>query len=200
LFPTGWSFDYSKCSSTCWDQHFPILEKTRRCLSHITLGCSLLGPTLWKPSGLVLSLVASFFGISFTWTKVCFVFSRCSFKYRASMFSLMCGSRGRSLVISSFYHISISFIINSLSYNTMYLSWIVTSYSCPLFTMLMWSYHWQSKYPFVSVPLQEWAYNNPLHTLEYYCSYCFGEWSTCWKGGFPPFPLPHLTTSGYSYH
>jgi hypothetical protein len=142
LFPTGRSSDYSKCSSTCWDQHFPILEKTRRCLSHITLGCSLLGPTLWKPSGLVLSLVVSFFGISLTWTKFCFVFSRCSFKYCASMFSLMCGSRGRRLVISSFYHISILFIINSLSYNTMYPSWIVTSYSCPLFIVLMWSYHW----------------------------------------------------------
>jgi hypothetical protein len=58
------------------------------------------------------------------------------------MFSLMCGSRGRRLVISSFYHISILFIINSLSYNTMYPSWIVTSYSCPLFIVLMWSYHW----------------------------------------------------------
>jgi hypothetical protein len=135
-----------------------------------------------------------------TWTKICFVFSRRSFRYCASMFPLMCRSKGRCLVISFFYHTNISFIINSLSYNIMYPSWIVTSYSCPLFIMLMWSYHWQSRYPFVFVPLWEWTYNSPWHILKYYCSYYFGEWSTCWKGCFPPFPLPHSTMSGYFYH
>ncbi len=109
-------------------------------------------------------------------------------------------TKGRCLVISLFYHTNISFIINSLSYNIMYSSWIITSYSCPLFTVLMWSYHWQSRYPFVSMPLEEWTYNSPRHISRYYCYYYFGKWSTCWKGGFPLFPLPHSTTSGYSYH
>jgi hypothetical protein len=36
------------------------------------------------------------------------------------MFLLMCGSEARRLVISLFYHISISFIIDSLSYSSMY--------------------------------------------------------------------------------
>jgi len=122
LFPTRQSLYYSKCSSTCWDQHFPILHKTRRCPSHITLSCSLSSPTLWKLNGLVLSLVASFFSGLLTRTKVCFISSRCSFEYRAIIFPLMCKSTGKCLVISSFYHTSISFIINSLSYNTMYSS------------------------------------------------------------------------------
>jgi hypothetical protein len=199
LFPIGQSPYYSKYSTTCWDRHFPILHKTKRCLSHITLSCSLSGPTLWKPNGLVLSLIASFFGGLLTWTKVYFVSNRCSFEYCVSMSPLMCRSRGKCLVISSFYHTSISFIINSFSYNIMYPSWIATSYSCPLFTMLVWLYHWQSRYPFVSMPLREWTYNSPWHTLGYYYSYCFGEWSTCWKGSFPFFPLPHLT-NGYFYH
>jgi hypothetical protein len=199
-FPTGQSLYYSKCNNTYWDRPFLVLHKTKRCLNHITLGCSLSGPTLWKPNGLILSPIVSFFGGLLRWTKVCFNSSKCSFKYHASMSPLMCRSKGMHLVINSFYHISISFIMNSFFYSTMYSSWIVTSYSCPLFTMLVWSYHWQSKYPFVLVPLWEWAYNNPQHTSKYYCSYCFGEWSTCWKGNFPLFPLSHSTTNGYSYH
>jgi hypothetical protein len=179
LFPIGQSPYYFKCNSTCWDWHFPILHKIKRCLSHITLGCSLLGSTLWKLNGLVLSLVVNFFGGLLTRTKVCFVFNRCSFKYRVSMFPLMCRSKGRCLVISSFYHTNILFIINSLFYNTMYPSWIVTSYNCPFFTVCVWLHHWQSRYPFVLMPLQEWAYNSPQHILGYYCSYCSREWSTC---------------------
>jgi hypothetical protein len=54
-----------------------------------------------------------------------------SFGYCASTFAFMCGSKGGHLVISSSYHTNISFIMNSLSYNTMYLSWLATSYSCP---------------------------------------------------------------------
>jgi hypothetical protein len=112
----------------------------------------------------------------------------------------MCGSRGKCLVISSSYHTNISFIINPLSYNTTYLSWLATSYSCSPFMVLVWSYHWKFKYPCVLVPLWEWVYNNPRHILGYYCNYCFGEWSTCLDGGFSPFPSSQSTTSGYSYH
>jgi hypothetical protein len=72
-----------------------------------------------------------------TRTKVCFIFNRCSFKYCVSMSPLMYRSKGRCLVISSFYHTNISFIINSFFYNTMYSSWIITSYNCPLFTVLV---------------------------------------------------------------
>jgi hypothetical protein len=66
--------------------------------------------------------------------------------------------------------------------------------------MLVWSYHWWSKYPFVSVPLWEWTYNNPWQALWYCCSYCFEEWNTHLNGGFPPFPLPNPIMNGYSYH
>jgi hypothetical protein len=63
----------------------------------------------------------------------------------------------------------------------------------------MWSYHWQSKYTVVLMPLQEWTYNNPWYTLEYYRNYYFRNWNTCSKWGLPPFPSPHLTTNGYLY-
>jgi hypothetical protein len=75
-----------------------------------------------------------------------------------------------------------------------------TSYNCLSFKMSMWSYHWQSRYPFVLVPLWQWMYNNPRYTLGYYHNYYFGKCNTCLEGGFPPFPLPHLMTSRYPYH
>ncbi len=64
----------------------------------------------------------------------------------------------------------------------------------------MWSYHWRSTYSFASMPLQEWAYNNPQYTSGYYHDYCFRKWNTCSEGGLPPFPSPHLMTNGYPYH
>jgi hypothetical protein len=39
--------------------------------------------------------------------------------------------------------------------------------------MLEWSYHWRSNYPFVSLSLHEWMYNNPRYTSEYYHNYFF---------------------------
>jgi len=75
-------------------------------------------------------------------------------------------SRGKRLVISLSYHTNISFIVNPLSYNTIYLSWLSTSYSYPPFIMSMWSYQWQSRYPFALVPLWEWTYSSPWHTFR----------------------------------
>ncbi len=60
--------------------------------------------------------------------------------------------KGRCLVINSSYHTCILFIFNPFLYNTTYMYWLATSYDCSSFTMLVWSYHWWSKYPFVSVP------------------------------------------------
>jgi hypothetical protein len=134
------------------------------------------------------------------WTRVCFASNKHAFKYRANMFSFMCGSRGTHLVISSSYHTCILFIFDPFSYNTTYLSWFATSYNHPFFMVSMWSYHWQSMYPFTSMPLQKWMYNSPRHTLGNYCNYYFGNWRTCSKGGFPPFPSPHLTMNEYPYH
>jgi hypothetical protein len=57
-----------------------------------------------------------------------------------------------------------------------------------------------TKYPFDSMPLREWTYNNPWHTLGYCCNYCFGKWTTYLEGGLPPFHLLDPMTSGYSYH
>jgi hypothetical protein len=68
----------------------------------------------------------------------------------------MCKSKGKRLVINLFYHTNISFIISPFSYNIMYPSWLATSYNYAPFMMSMWSYHWQSRYTFASVPLWEW--------------------------------------------
>jgi len=35
--------------------------------------------------------------------------------------------------------------------------------------------------------------------LGCYCNYCFGKWSTCSKGGLPPFLSPHPMTNRYPY-
>ncbi len=111
-FPIGWSPYSSKRSCTCWNQHFPILDDTTKCPSHVTLGCPLSSPTLWKPSGLILSPVEGFLGESLTWARVCFAFSKHSFRYCASTSPFMCGYKGKHLVISLFYHTNISSIIN----------------------------------------------------------------------------------------
>jgi len=119
-----------------------FLDNTTRCVSHVTPSCSFWGPTLWKLNGLVLPPVAGFFGGLLTWIRFCFTLNKCSFGYHTNTSLLMCGSRGRCLVINLSYHTKISFIINSLSYNITYLSWLATSYSCPPFMVLVWSYHW----------------------------------------------------------
>jgi hypothetical protein len=126
-----------------------------KCLSHVTPTCPLSGPTLWKPNGSILSLVVGFFGWSLTRAKVCFVSSKHSFGYHVSASLLMCGFKGRCLVNSLSYHTNISFIISPFFYNTSYPSWLATSYNCPPFMMLMWSYH----YPFTLVPLWEWTHD-----------------------------------------
>jgi len=48
--------------------------------------------------------IACFFGESFTWTWVWFLFNKCSFGYCVNMYLHMCGSKGRHLVINSSYH------------------------------------------------------------------------------------------------
>ncbi len=112
----------------------------------------------------------------------------------------MCGSRGKYLVINSSYYNWITFTLNPLPCNTTYPSWLTTFYGCPSFIMLLWSYHWQFKYSFVSMLLQELEYNSPWYTLTYCHSYCFGKWSTCLKGGLPPFLSSQSITNGYPYH
>ncbi len=146
-----------------------------------TLGCPLSSPTLWELNGSILSPIVGFFNGSLTQVRVYFTFNRRSFKYYVNMFPLICGSKDKHLVISFSYHTSISFTINLLSYNTMYPSWLVTSYSCPPFTMSMWSYHWQFRYPFALMSMQDWMYSSPWHTLGYCCNYCVGKWNTCLK-------------------
>jgi hypothetical protein len=125
--------------------------------------------TFPEPSGLVLFPIVRLFGRSLI--KVYFIFSKRFFKYRVNMFLLMCGFRGRHFVNNSFYHTCISFILNPFLYNITYLFWLAISHGCPSFMMLVWSYHWRSKYPFMLVPLQEWTYNSPQYTLIYDCNY-----------------------------
>jgi len=156
--------------------------------SHVTPSCLLLSPTLWKPSSSILSPVIGFFDGLFTWIRVCFASNRHPNRYHVNMFLFMCGSRGRHLVINLSYHNRISSILSPFSCSTTYSSWFATSYCCPSFTVSMWSYHWQSKYPFALVSLQKWTYNNPGCISRYYCNYCFKKWNTCSKGGLSHFP------------
>jgi hypothetical protein len=197
-FLVGWSPYSLGCSNTCRDWHFPVLNDIMKYLNHVTLGCLFLSPTFWKINGFVLSLILSFFIELPTWAKVALTLSNRSFKYHANMFPLMCGSRGRCLVINLSYHMCISFIFSPFFNNITYLSWLATSYSCPSFIVLIWSYHWWSKYPFVLVLWREWMYISPWNTSRYFHS-CFGKWNTCSKGGLWPFPLPHMMTSEYLY-
>jgi len=80
---------FFQCNSTCWDQHFPILDDIIRCLSHVTLECQFSCPTFWELSGLVLPPIANFFGGSLTWIGICFLSNRCSFGYCMNTFLLM---------------------------------------------------------------------------------------------------------------
>ncbi len=179
---------------------FPRSRWHYEILNLVTLDCLLLGPTLWRFNGSILSLVVSFFGGSLTRAEVCLAPSKRSFRYHANTFLFMCRSRGKHLVINLFYHTYISFILNPFLYSITYLSWLATSYCCPFFIVLVWSYHWWSSYPFSLVPLWEWTYNSPPYISGYYRSYYFEKWSTYSEGRLSPFPLPHLTTSGYPYH
>ncbi len=68
------------------------------------------------------------------------------------------------------------------------------------FTMLMWSYHQWFCYPFITLPMQEWAHCSPRYALRYHCSYHVGKWNSCRKKCFTPFPPPYTKTSWYCYH
>jgi hypothetical protein len=140
-FLAGWSPYSFRYNNTCWNPHFPIPNGTTKHPNHVTPRCPLSCPTFWKPSGSILPPVVSFFGRSLAWVGICFLFNRQSFEYRMNMFLLMCGSKGRRLIISSSYHTIILFIISPFSYNIMHPSWLATSYSYPPFMVLVWSYH-----------------------------------------------------------
>jgi len=199
LFPVGWSPYSFGYSNTCRNWHFPVLDDITKYPNLVTPGCLLLSPTFWKPNGFVLSPIINFFTELPTQEKLSPTPNKHSFKYHVNMFPLMCESKSKCLVINSSYHMCILFIFSPFLFNTTYLSWLTTSYGCPSFRMSVWSYHWQFKYPFALVPLWEWTYNSPWYISRYSCSYYLGEWSTCSERGLPPFPSPHLTTSGYPY-
>jgi hypothetical protein len=99
----------------------------------VTPSCPLSSPTLWKPNNLILSPIVNFFERSHIWARIYFAFNRHSFKYYASTSPLMCGSKGKRLIISSSYHTYISFIFNPLPYSITYSFWFATSYSCSFF-------------------------------------------------------------------
>jgi hypothetical protein len=134
-FLAKWSPYLSRCNSTCWDWHFPLPNGTTKYPNHVTPSCLTSSPTLWKPNGSILSLVASFFGRSPTQARIYLACSKKKFIYHANIFLFMYGSKGKCLVINSSYHTYISFIINPFPSNTAYPSWLATSYNCPSFTM-----------------------------------------------------------------
>jgi hypothetical protein len=178
LFLLGWLPYFSKSSSICWNWHFfskwPY-EMPKPCYPKVCVLMSHPLRTKWfsfTPS-------CRFLWWMFTRAKVCFPFNRRSFGDCASMTLFMCRSKGKHLVISLSYYTNILFIIGPLSYNITCLSWLAKSYNGSPFMVPMWSYHWQSKYPFALVAQWEWTYNSSQHISRYCCNYCFGEQSTC---------------------
>ncbi len=109
-FPAWWSPYSFGCNNTCWNLHFPIADGATRYVGLITPNCSLSNCTFWELSGTILSPSASFFGGSLIWVGNYFASSKCPFRYHASMFPFMCGSKGRRLVINLSYHTYILFI------------------------------------------------------------------------------------------
>jgi hypothetical protein len=141
-----------------WSMKYPCFN---------TLGFPFSSPTFWKLNGSALSLVASFFGKSLTQAGICLASNWWSFRYHGNTSLFMCGSRGRCLVINSSYHTCISFILSPLPYRCTHFG-LPKSTVCPSFTMSIWSYHWWSMYPFVSMPLWEWSYNSSWYNSKYY--------------------------------
>jgi hypothetical protein len=141
LFLTRLSHYLFRCNNTCWNWHFFIPDGTMRHSSPAIPSLSLLGPTLWKPNGLILSPVIVFFDRSLTRVRLYLTSNKCSFIYHANTFLFMCGSRGKCLVVNLSYHIDLLSIPNPFLYNITYLFWITTSYDGPSFMVLVWSYH-----------------------------------------------------------
>jgi len=110
-FPVGWLLYSFKYSNKCWDLHFFVPDDTMKCLNHVTPRCSLSCSTFWKHNGLILPPIVGLFGGSFTWIGVYFTSSKRSFTCCTNMSPLMCKSKGKHLVISFSYHISILSII-----------------------------------------------------------------------------------------
>ncbi len=142
----------------------------------------------------ILSSNAIFLDGPITWARIFFAPSRCSFGCCVNMSSLLCKSNNKCLVINSPYHLFIMFILRPFSYNIPYLSRYTTSYNCTSFTMLIWSYHWWFRYPFIMLPMREWVHCNPWYVSRYPCNYCIEKWSPHTKRGFSPFPPPHTKT------
>jgi len=139
LFLTRWPPYSFRCNNTCWNWHFLVPNGTMKHSSLAIPSRSLLSLTLWKPSGLVLSPVIVFFGRSPTQVGIYLTFNRCFFIYHASTFSLVCGSKGKHLVINLSYHIDLLSIPNPLFYNITYLFWIWCGHAIDyLSTHLLW--------------------------------------------------------------
>jgi hypothetical protein len=104
-------------------------------------------------------------------------------------------------VINSSYHTYILFVFNSLPYNVMYLPWLVISYSCTCFTLLMWTYHWWFGFPLMfEVHVQEWTHYTHDTFRDTVTTIALKIGTHIPNRSFPPFPLSHLTSSQYSYH
>jgi hypothetical protein len=156
LFPIGWSPYSFRCSGTCSNWYFSLLVGIMGDPNFITLGCSLLSPSLWKSCVIVVSSFTLFFDGPPTWTKVFHISSRCSVQCYVNKILILCKSSCECLVISPSYHTYILFVSASLPYIVTYPLWLVTSYYYTSFTLSMWTYHWWFRYPFDSVPMWEW--------------------------------------------
>jgi hypothetical protein len=179
LFPIGWSF-FFQWSDTWRNQHFSLPFGT-------TPSCLFSCPPLLESYGTIVSSLASFFNKLPMW-RVFHIF-RCSLGHHMGNSSILCKSIHERLVISPSYHIYILFVIGLLLYNVMYPYWLATSYSCTFFMLLVWTYHWWFKCPFVLVHVQEWAHYSPRYSSRYHCNYYFEKLGSLTKRDFPPFPI-----------
>jgi len=178
-FPIGWSPYSYWCNGTCRDWYLSLLGCTIGYLCDVTWGHLITFLTFQKSSGAILSSNAIFLYGPITWARIYFDSNKCSFGCCANIFSLLCRSNSRGLVISSSYHPFILFILRPFPYNTLYSFRYTISYNFAYFMMLLWSYHWWFGYPFAMLPVQEWVHCNPWYVSRYCWNYRIKKWNSC---------------------
>jgi hypothetical protein len=101
LFLIGWSLYSFSCGGTNKDRYLSFLNHIMGYPCNVTWGHPITCLAFWKSSSVILSSNAVFLYGPITWARIYFAFSKCSFECWANMFSLLCKSNNRGLVINS---------------------------------------------------------------------------------------------------
>jgi hypothetical protein len=99
-FLVGWPYS-SSCGGTCKDQYLSFLNHITGYLCNVTWGHLITCLAFWKSSSVILYSNAIFFDGSIIWAGIYFASNRCSFECCANMFSFLCRSNNKGLVINS---------------------------------------------------------------------------------------------------